>query len=872
MFCRTLTEKSQSQQISRPCPGTTTRPWWILVALVWLVATPPSYAQDTPTTVNEDEADESEQAQRPEEPLPKLNEIQRPPSYKELINAHPFDWVIINVTNDVMKVEALDPRPDTMQRLTDERMDLARKRRRTKEENVRLKQIRQLVIQLPGDSREFAISWDKIDQIIGIEELMLERVDLLIEAGDFTKAWDLIQRVQDLIPEWDQTQLRFFKLLLKEAETENTEGRPYRALALLDEAHEISPGNTDTADLLETILEPMISEAVKSEDFRKANWLIDRCRNTTPEHPLVQRWDDQIRQTGATLLAEAEELSRAGEARQATRLARRADRIWHMTGQNRKVLSRIVARYQTVRVGVDSLNNNIAFPVPLAAAQRHRELTQTPLFSADKFDEITYFRSAYIEDWDPQDLGRKVTFRLRSTRPWWQPQPILRASQVADALALHLDPDSPDYDARLASFVSGYTVRSPTRIEIRFKRVPLNMAALFRIPVYAAGTDEKTVQLAGGYHEIESSEDERSYLRNVPEPDGLNTVGYHVAEVIEKRFDNDDEIVRAFRRGTIDVMADVRPWMVEPIRRSDTGSVQQLAFPSSHLIVFNPQSTAIQNVQLRRALSLAVPRELILQKIILQDDEMTWGRLSGAAWPESSYASAPGDNALPYNLYLAHALSFAALEQLKIPIRQKIVAAAKAEAVEAGGEDNWDERLWRAQHAEELEEASKDIHLQPLTMLCEPDPIMRKAAEKMIEMWDRIGISVSLVVPEEPATEIPHWDMMYRQAQMEEPLLDVWSVLLTDDSLDINLLEGFPDWFRQDLTLLDYVGSFRGARNQLFRLQKNMAAQAFLIPLWEVDQFAAFRKSVTIYDNTSTGQQDPPVSVYDNVSRWVVKP
>jgi hypothetical protein len=100
---------------------------------------------------------------------------------------------------------------------------------------------------------------------------------------------------------------------------------------------------------------------------------------------------------------------------------------------------------------------------------------------------------------------------------------------------------------------------------------------------------------------------------------------------------------------------------------------------------------------------------------------------------------------------------------------------------------------------------------------------------------------------------------------MEEPLLDLWPVLLTDQSLDVNLLDGYPDWMRQDLTRLDYAGSFRVAQNQLFRLQKHIASQAFLIPLWEVDQFIAFRSNVT-------GYRDRPLSVYDNVQRWVVKP
>jgi len=478
--------------------------------------------------------------------------------------------------------------------------------------------------------------------------------------------------------------------------------------------------------------------------------------------------------------------------------------------------------------------------------------------------EITHYRSDFVEEWDPQDLGRLVTISLRTSQPYWQPQPQVSASELADALAVRLNPASPNYDPRLDSFVAGYSVRSPSTIEIRFSRVPLNLAALFRFPVKVReSTETGNSVLAGRFRLSESDDRHRSYLRRIPEPDGLNSTQYHVAEITELKYDSRQEAIQAFRRGHIDVFPYLQTWEVDPIRESKLGFVQKFAMPANHVIVFNPESNQIRNAQLRRALSLAVPREAILKKIILRDESMKYGRPSSAAWSSGSYANNPLMDSSKFDLRLAFALKFAAEEQLRIPEKQKLIAEARKATEDAG--KSWNDAVWKAANAAQLQEATQHIELPVLVMLCEPDTMMQQAAKKMCDFWGRIGIQVRLVVQEQTDETVPKWDMMYRRVQMEEPLLDLWPVLLTDQSLNVNLLDGYPDWMRQDLTRLDYAGSFQVAQNQLFRLQKHIDSQAFLIPLWEVDQFIAFRSNVT-------GYRDRPLSVYDNVQRWVVKP
>lgn len=803
------------------------------------------------------------------EELPKLESMQRPPGFRELMDSDRFDWIVLKESETVLAVMALEPRPDTFRKRTEERATLNQRRRQTPEESARLDELRYLQVEPLDGSEGGQISFVAVLDIIGIEQLMLERVDLLIEEAKTQEAYDLLQRVDSWLPDWEEAAPRFVRLLFREAQLHIQGGRPVAALALLEQIHDQDPNYPELSEAMGQLLDPLISQAVRESNFHRARWLIRRLSSRYSDHPVVENRAGQLLEQAVEKLDEAVGHSKNGEHEVASRMALEADAMWPLSGRHRATRDEIAARHQVVRMAVRSIAGDSIFPIPVPSERRHLELVSAPIFEADSVNEVTYYRSAIVEEWDPQDLGRVVTFSLRSSQPYWESQPLISAGQVAAALAARLDPDNVLFDPRLASFIARYTVRSPSKIEIEFSRVPLNLAALFRIPVGPAnahGDGDRTAQPAPatGRFQLESQDDtQRSYHRSVPEPDGLEPGQYHVAEVVERVYATRHEAIQAFRRGHVDLLPSLQAWEVDPVRESGLANVQRQALPANHVIVFNPASTNVRNAQLRRALSFAIPREMILKKIILRDESMTYGRPSSASWFQDSYANSPLVEPPQFKLRLAFALRFAAEEQARISVRKRLLEQAREAAQLAGRK--WDESAWRAANDDQLQAAVEATELPHLTMLCEADPAMQQAAEKMIEFWARIGIDVQLAVAGQSEAAVSDWDMLYRRVQMEEPLLDLWSVLLTDHSLDVNLLQGYPDWLRQDLTRLDYAGSFRVARDSLYRMQRNIAAQAFLIPLWEVDQFIAFRGNVS-------GYRDRPVSVYDNVQRWVVKP
>ncbi|MEZ6059865.1 MAG: ABC transporter substrate-binding protein [Planctomycetaceae bacterium] len=786
-----------------------------------------------------------------------------------------FDWVVLG-NDGVLVVQPLWPRPDTMQKRAEEIKTLEAANPQTQEERVarnnRREELRYLELELFNDRELYRLPAGQIAQVINFEDLMLHRTDRLLEEGDVRTAYELLRLVELAAPGWEKAIPRFESLLLREAELQKAKGNNYAALALLDELATRNINNPQLKEQFGTIVDLSVGEAVAADDFSQARHLISRLKNHFPDHEVATKWTDQLQQRSARLMTEAISLADQRRFRQAADSAREADRIWSPTGNMLAAYSTILARHQVIRVAVPRLANaGVISPVPLDAGLRDRELTEVSLLEPESAGELTYFQSDYFEKWEPADLGRQVVFSLRATRPYWQSQPILSANQIADTLSDLLNPELPSYSPRMASFVKEFSVRSPTELAVEFSRVPLNIEAMFRFPIVGIPEDErsnpaaKPRTLSSRFVLTEESESHRAYQRRIPEPDGLTIQQYHVAEIVEQRFDTRHEQIQAFRRGDVDVLPHLEPWEVDAFQASGKAFVQQYALPRNHVIVFNPLSKTTHSTQLRRSLSLSINRDSLLKNIILRDPEGKYGRVSGAAWHSQSYATSPLVAPPEYNIRLAFALKFAAEESLRIPDKLKFIAEAKARALQE--KQDWDELEFRSVHGEEIKAVAAHIKLPKLKMLCVPEQTALQAAAKMVSVWSKIGIEVELIPADKPGETIADdgWDMMYRVVCLKEPVLDLWPLLTSDDTFDVNRLSAYPDWMRQELINLDYVTSFTDAQEKLFQIHRHIAAQAFLIPLWEVDDFIAFRRNVN-------GFETRPVTTYQDVERWAVKP
>lgn len=835
--------------------------------------------------------------------LPKL--VGMPiPTAEELFaadeNDKEFDWIVLPAAapedRTVIVVNPIFPRPDTLKKMAEEYKKLETSKpqnQNEREERVkRMKELQRLVVTLVGDQlTEYSLPMSAIDHILLFEDLILLRVDELIKEGDIRKAYELLLNVEREIPTWEKSVPRFEQLLLAESTIRANDGDSYAALALLDEAATRNLQNPELRPRFGQIVGPMIQDAMDKEDYRKVRYLISRIEKVVPDHELIPQSKNRLQQLVVSLLETSEQHYQQRDFPVAAKLAWKASIVLPLQGNEKAAFSRIVARHQVLRVGVeDSDTDQQIFPVPQESRERLSELIEVPLFEPSAADELTYFRSSYFEIWDPADLGREVVFSLRETRPHWQSQPVLTANTVAEALGQRIDESGPFFSSRLSSFVKEISVRSPTQLRIRFSRVPLNIESLLRFPVTGfpskepgenpdsaepqetgvnsnnAGTANDSsespatpIVLSTRFRKASSDETGRVFLRNAPEPNGLDGSQYHLAEVQEVRFSDREKMLQSMIRGELDYLPHLLPWEVNAFKASSEFTTKQYAIPMTHVIAFNPMSDRIVNAQMRRALSFAVNREGILKSIVLKDDTMQHGRPTSAAWHLESYATEPNEVPPAYNIRLAYALRFAAERQIQLAELTKLTDSARADAKKK--KETFDPQKFRAETKVDY------IKLPRLRFVVEPEPTCIAAAERIMLYWQKIGFEVDLIKGDQSGKQLTdgEWDMCYRRVRMEEPLLELWPLLANDDSLEMSRLGMFPDWMRQELINLDYASSFQDAQTRLFTIHNHIAAEAFLIPLWEVDDFAVWRKSII-------GMPERPLSTYQNIERWIVRP
>ncbi len=700
--------------------------------------------------------------------LPRLSELAIPEA-EALLRADAddkeFDWVVIRATNEadrrVAVVNPVFPRPDTLARQEAEYKKLEASRPQNPKERearaTRLKSLKKLIFTLPGDLTEYAVPVEQVDQIMYFEDLMLLRVDKLLEINDFRTAYELLLRVETEIPNWDKATPRFERLLMVEAAQRAQSGEIYAALALLDEVFQRNKNNPELPDRMGAIVGPMIDTALAAEDFRKTRYLIGRIQKLFPQHPLVQATTSRLLQASTALLEQATTEFAARNFATAAELARRAELIWPTEGNSRAAYTQYFARHQILRVGINEFAGKSIYPAPIESRERLNELVHASLFEPSSADELTYFRSGFFENWDPADLGREVLFTLRETRPAWQSQPLFTAASVADAISHRIDPRSPLFDTRLASFVSEVAVRSPAQLRIRFSRVPLSIESLLRFPVTstartpdsepetpAARTPDSSDQPATAepvvvstrFLQSATSPQESRWVRAIPEPDGFDAGKYHIAEIHERHFADRSNMIQAFIRGDIDCIPHLLPWEIESFKAS-THQVVPYALPMTHIIVFNPLSDRITNAQMRRALSFAVNRDGILRSTVLRDPAARYGRPTSAAWHLASYATEPRQQPPAFNLRLAYALRFAAESQLKIAELTKLTEAARAQATK--DKINFDSETFRKNTKVDY------IKLPRLRFVVDPDPISNAAAERIVTYWQKIGFEVDVI-------------------------------------------------------------------------------------------------------------------------------
>ncbi|MFO0919223.1 MAG: hypothetical protein U0872_13035 [Planctomycetaceae bacterium] len=157
--------------------------------------------------------------------LPKLADLPLPAA-ETLLREKPFDWVVLKDTEEVLVVEPVSPRPDTLNKMDAEYRELGEERPKTKERADEVRQrraeLRKLVVTLAGaaEDADFTIDTKLVQQIIYHEDLVLRRVAQAIDEDQTGTAFELLVYLDRRHPDWPGYQLQVGRLLFREAQVQ----------------------------------------------------------------------------------------------------------------------------------------------------------------------------------------------------------------------------------------------------------------------------------------------------------------------------------------------------------------------------------------------------------------------------------------------------------------------------------------------------------------------------------------------------------------------------------------------------------------------------------------------------------------------------
>lgn len=779
-------------------------------------------------------ADEAEGPKAPsvkaENDLPLLEEMVVPEA-AALINGPLRDWVVLQ-SGRVLVVESLAPRPDTIAKQLQKLEERKKERSGLKGEELEalekeLLDLNFLYVTVPDEKTnpEYRIPLNQIREIVHHEDLMLRRMEMLAREGNIDVALEFLNWLLENVPDWPGLIEKRGGLLIADADLRMAAGRLEDALVPLEELYALKADFPGVSEKIGNVLQTLALTAAEREDYPQAHYHLERLRSLYPNHPMVASISNGLEQRSLELLAKAEELFKAGKIEDAPGLAEKAATIWPKLKNLKSRHKPIVERYQRLHVGVVRLSGEpSAYPIPVDAELREEQLHRIPLFSLDRMQGGTaQYRTRYFNEWEPFDLGRRMRFELKQNRQPWESQPVLDAPTVVQLLLDRMNPGHAEFDERITGLIHSIEINSPLEFTISFKRVPARIEAMFAGIYPPVDLEAETGGIGFKLVTTEAEGDQLLFRRARPEPPGLP--GYHTAEVVEHKYSSHDRVVQALLQGEIAMSPTLPDWHVRRLEADEQVAknffILPYAVPTTHLILFHPDSPAGRSRELRRALSYSVERDRVLREVILRDPQSAHGRLIESPFPRSSYG----------NSLLARPVSY----DLSAALAMRVAGARSIDP--------------------------KEGTLPTLRMIAPPTSTEQAAAQAMIRHWQRVGIHVELV-PEEEGPQAKY-DLIYRVGVLPEPVIDWWPIVTLNQRATLSDLTKKPDWLRQQLIELDRTADWNRVISQSQDLHRRLSIEAAYLPLFEVDNYMVIRKNIR-------GFPARPVHCYDSVDRWVL--
>ncbi|HUY31412.1 MAG TPA: ABC transporter substrate-binding protein [Pirellulales bacterium] len=701
-----------------------------------------------------------------------------------------------------------------------------------------------VVRRFENPAQRYSVAWDDVAELKLFEELLLDDAAALVKSRKFDEALPYYELLESKYASFPGVAAAVENWLFQEAGWWHKQGDSVQALALLNELHRRNPRHARLRPALIAVAGKQIEAALAEGRVAAARALLGQLADKYSDDPLVKARQEEFTLRAAKALAEALVHQKAGRLRDAHREATAAVVCWPDLAGAKELLRALHDEYPVVTVAVTELPTDRSSQLPLPGAApawselRDRRLIERWLFEPQAAGEMGGVYDSPLGTWQEEADGRQLTWMLSGALRWstggqstgdqstgdqsGAGRPVA-ADDVARRLVALADPAGPDYVPAWRRLIDSLEVVEGRQITIHIRhRHPLP-AALLRTPLRPWSTTlagEPATNSCGPFLLDAREDHEVRYRVNAA------AAGGWFQEIIEHRYANTDEAIRALRGGRADVIDRLRPWDAGKLAASETVAVEPYAFPTVHFLLPNPARSLTSQPVLRRALVYAIDRARILRDDLLRGERADNGRVLSGPFP-LGYANDSSQKPLPYDPSLALALVRAA---------QAEVAAAAGRPMAAG---------------ESL----------PTFVLAHPATEVARLACRAIQRQMALGgLGITIELREWAGDAVPwaggDFDLAYVEWPAMEPLVDAARLFGSGS------LTGFDSpHVSSALRSLETAHDWSTARRALRDLHRRVNDATAVVPLWQLTEHLAYRRELS-------GVGPRPATLYQRVEQW----
>lgn len=672
---------------------------------------------------------------------------------------------------------------------------------------------------------EYSVPWTAIKRIDLFEDMIMQEGQRLASEGDFDAAFPYFAYLVDNNPETRGLDQTINGYLLANASAAYKANEFDRALAILGSLYERSPQSRDLAGAVDNVAGRIIQSYIDGRNYRSARTTLDVVASTFRglDLTVVESWRSRFQQAAQKQLTEAERLTNSGDYLAARQAIEQAVGVWPELDGVAQLQSRIQSEHPVVTVGV--LAKSPRTPVRRLdshAASRGAALLAPTIAELRGYTaEGGEYRSS-IGSLQLDPSGLELDIQLSDTSADGPLATSLAASALARQVVEAGDGGGSSTGDLLADIVSQVSVEYPESVRLRLARPHVRPESLLVLPI----SDSLANLSDRGLFDIDDYGDELVRFATKAGRRGA------VAEVHEKVFADDEALVSALTRGSVDVMDRVPPWQVDRLRAVDDVVVDNYLLPTVHALVPTGRSPLTEQREFRRALCYGIDRDRFVQKVLLAGDDIPGFQTVSGPFPAGTSLSDPiryGYNSQvkprPYDPYMAIVLSTAAWSNLQ-----------KAQGVKEPG----------------------DAPLPTLKLGHAPDAVARTACIEIAKNLNAIGIPIEVVElsVEEMLNADELVDLRYVELATWEPVVDARRLLGGEGAV-----EGVSDFMTFSLDRLDAATNWNEVRSRLHEIHELASTDLPIIPLWQTANYFAYRRQLQ-------GVSQQPVTLFQDIGNW----